>query len=109
MDRSEKLTIKVDNIHPAIMKQILQYLYTGTCDLINTGPCKIQIKRESSVPKEDNQIVNNDISAELIIDNANEVSGKKLKISIYWCYVAFATHFNNSPTSQCLTPFSYIP
>ncbi|XP_039275815.1 inhibitor of Bruton tyrosine kinase [Nilaparvata lugens] len=44
---------KVDNVHPLIFHQLLLFIYSGDCDLIHPGPCRIKImnnaKREDPI------------------------------------------------------------
>lgn len=37
-------TIELTNIHPVIFKQILRYIYTGTCDILSPGQCPREIQ-----------------------------------------------------------------
>lgn len=35
--------VKIENISPVIFQQLLQFVYTGDCDLIHPGPCNIRL------------------------------------------------------------------
>lgn len=40
-DTASPTIIEIDDIHPDIFKQVLQFLYYKTCDLFQEGPCPI--------------------------------------------------------------------
>ncbi|XP_075218309.1 inhibitor of Bruton tyrosine kinase [Lycorma delicatula] len=35
--------VKISNINPAVFQQLLQFVYTGDCDIIHPGPCNIKL------------------------------------------------------------------
>lgn len=39
--------IEIDDIHPDIFKQVLQFLYYKTCDMTKEGPCSIKIEEKT--------------------------------------------------------------
>jgi len=39
--------IEIDDIHPDIFKQVLQFLYYKSCDLMREGPCPITIEEKT--------------------------------------------------------------
>eukprot|EP00092_Neocalanus_flemingeri_P007797 GFUD01008418.1.p1 GENE.GFUD01008418.1~~GFUD01008418.1.p1 ORF type:complete len:1264 (-),score=415.99 GFUD01008418.1:202-3993(-) len=45
--------IEIDDIHPDIFKQVLQFLYHKSCDLFKEGPCPIQIVEKSVLASPD--------------------------------------------------------
>lgn len=59
----ETPTIVLENVHPEVFERILQYLYTGSCDVTQTGPCSLKILKED-VLKKDNK--NEDDDFEII-------------------------------------------
>ena len=42
-DETSPVTIHIPNQHPVIFRQILQYIYTRTCSLLQEGPCAVTI------------------------------------------------------------------
>lgn len=43
-DEKKISIVEIENVHPIIFKQILSYMYTGTCSLMSLGKCQIIIK-----------------------------------------------------------------
>ncbi|CAG9138743.1 unnamed protein product [Plutella xylostella] len=60
---SEKPTITLDNVLPEVFDRILRFVYTGSCDVVETGPCGLKIRREDIVKdvKKDADAVENDL------------------------------------------------
>ncbi|CAH0713197.1 unnamed protein product, partial [Brenthis ino] len=66
---THKPTISLDNVHPDVFERILRYMYTGTCDVTELGPCGLKIRREDLIgAKKEN------IDTEDVIDNPTEIS-----------------------------------
>ncbi|XP_077287148.1 inhibitor of Bruton tyrosine kinase [Arctopsyche grandis] len=75
-DDSKKPTIEIENIHPLIFKQILLFMYTGTCNLMSVGPCCLRIE----INADDNQVqIYEENTNELDNLSAFEVYNKKEK------------------------------
>ncbi|XP_026762942.2 inhibitor of Bruton tyrosine kinase [Galleria mellonella] len=69
----DKPVILLENVHPEVFDRILRYMYTGTCDVAELGPCSLKIRREdlnTMIKKEKNNI---DVEMELI-ENPSEIS-----------------------------------
>ncbi|KAL0820240.1 hypothetical protein ABMA28_006160 [Loxostege sticticalis] len=68
----DKPTVTLENIHPEVFDRILRFMYTGTCDVAELGPCGLKIRREDlpAVKKEkDVEEVELDL-----IENPSEIS-----------------------------------
>lgn len=66
---THKPTIVLDNVHPEVFERILKYMYTGTCDVAELGPCGLKIRREDlNSGKKDN------VDTEEHIENPSEIS-----------------------------------
>ncbi|CAG9133929.1 unnamed protein product [Plutella xylostella] len=70
---SEKPTITLDNVLPEVFDRILRFVYTGSCDVVETGPCGLKIRREDIVKdvKKDADAVENELD---LIENPSEIS-----------------------------------
>ncbi|XP_041984578.1 inhibitor of Bruton tyrosine kinase [Aricia agestis] len=66
-----KTTVVLDNVHPDVFERILRYMYTGTCDVAELGPCGLKIRKEdlSDLKKKGKE----DDETEFI-ENASEIS-----------------------------------
>lgn len=73
-DSSTKPTIEVENIHPLIFKQILLFMYTGTCNLMSVGPCCLRIE----INVDDNQV-------QIYEENTNGLDDLSGNIYIFRC------------------------
>lgn len=58
--------IEINDIAPLMFKQLLTFLYTGTCDLLKIGPCHINFGacNSGTVSPEINLDVYDDLNAE---------------------------------------------
>ncbi|XP_028158186.1 inhibitor of Bruton tyrosine kinase [Ostrinia furnacalis] len=63
-------TITLDNIHPDVFERILRYMYTGTCDVTELGPCGLKLRKEDLPVKKEKE------EEEMfeLIDNAAQLS-----------------------------------
>lgn len=43
---THKPTIVLENVHPEVFERILRYMYTGTCDVAELGPCGLKVRKE---------------------------------------------------------------
>ncbi|XP_048483944.1 inhibitor of Bruton tyrosine kinase [Plutella xylostella] len=70
---SEKPTITLENVLPEVFDRILRFVYTGSCDVVETGPCGLKIRREDIVKdvKKDDDAVENELD---FIENPSEIS-----------------------------------
>ncbi|KAJ0174013.1 hypothetical protein K1T71_010159 [Dendrolimus kikuchii] len=68
----EKPVIHLDNVHPEIFDRILKFMYTGTCDVAELGPCSLKIRKEDlmSTGKKGRE----DAEEPDLIENPNEIS-----------------------------------
>lgn len=41
-----KPTIILENVHPEVFERIIRFMYTGTCDVAELGPCGLKIRKE---------------------------------------------------------------
>ncbi|XP_068620269.1 inhibitor of Bruton tyrosine kinase [Battus philenor] len=66
-------TIVLDNVHPEVFERILRYMYVGTCDVAELGPCGLKIRREdlNTILKKDIENINVEIDT---IENPMEVT-----------------------------------
>lgn len=69
----EKPIIALDNVHPEVFDRILKYMYTGTCDVAELGPCSLKIRREDLVGAVKKETASVDVDLELI-ENPSEIS-----------------------------------
>ncbi|KAL4702492.1 hypothetical protein ACJJTC_014635 [Scirpophaga incertulas] len=67
----EKPTVPLENVHPDVFQRILRYMYTGTCDVTELGPCQLKLKKEDlPVVKKGKEVLDD---TELI-ENSSEIS-----------------------------------
>ncbi|XP_059059647.1 inhibitor of Bruton tyrosine kinase [Achroia grisella] len=68
----DKPVILLDNVLPEVFDRILRYMYTGTCDVAELGPCSLKIRREdlNIIMKREKSI---DLELE-VIENESELS-----------------------------------
>ncbi|KPJ10508.1 Inhibitor of Bruton tyrosine kinase [Papilio machaon] len=55
----DKPIVCLDNVHPEVFERILRYMYTGSCDVTELGPCSLKIRKEdlnAVIKKEKNEI-----------------------------------------------------
>ncbi|XP_023939294.2 inhibitor of Bruton tyrosine kinase [Bicyclus anynana] len=69
-----KPIITLDNVHPEVFDRILRYMYTGTCDVAELGPCGLKIRREDLVNAKIDKDENKDENEVEFIDNPAEIS-----------------------------------
>ncbi|KAJ2948318.1 hypothetical protein O0L34_g7556 [Tuta absoluta] len=69
----EKPTIPLENVHPEVFDRILRYMYTGTCDVVELGPCGLKIRKEDLNAGKKEKDNNVDVDLELI-ENSSEIS-----------------------------------
>ncbi|XP_053614873.1 inhibitor of Bruton tyrosine kinase [Plodia interpunctella] len=70
--KEDKPLIVLDNVLPDVFERILRYMYTGTCDVAELGPCSLKIRREdlNNMMKKEK-----DVDLELdVIENPTEIS-----------------------------------
>lgn len=65
----DKPEVTLDNVHPEAFERILKFMYTGTCDVTELGPCGLKITKEELV-KKDKEFV----EEEELIENPSEIS-----------------------------------
>lgn len=73
----EKPIVILDNVHPEVFERILRYMYVGTCDVAELGPCGLKIRKEdlgSIVKKEKDNI-------DIVIDTVGMYLNDSLKRS----------------------------
>ncbi|CAK1584728.1 unnamed protein product [Parnassius mnemosyne] len=69
----EKPIVTLENVHPEVFDRILRFMYVGTCDVAELGPCGLKIRREdlnTTVKKETDNI---DVDVD-VIENPMEVT-----------------------------------
>ncbi|XP_063243097.1 inhibitor of Bruton tyrosine kinase [Bacillus rossius redtenbacheri] len=49
--------VELAGVHPQIFQQLLQFMYTNTCDLLRPGPCAIQVPKSS--PSDNKNVLGN--------------------------------------------------
>lgn len=64
-------TIILDNVHPDAFDRIMKYMYTGTCDVTELGPCGLKIRKEDLIGKKEKENEDEDVE---LIDNPSEIS-----------------------------------
>ncbi|KAM3963343.1 LOW QUALITY PROTEIN: inhibitor of Bruton tyrosine kinase [Aphomia sociella] len=69
----DKPIILLENVHPEVFDRILRYMYTGTCDVAELGPCSLKIRREDLNTMMKKEKDNMDADMELI-ENSSEIS-----------------------------------
>ncbi|XP_013137356.1 PREDICTED: inhibitor of Bruton tyrosine kinase [Papilio polytes] len=69
----DKPIVCLDNVHPEVFERILHYMYTGSCDVTELGPCRLKIRKEdlNAVIKKEKNEVDIEIDA---VENPKEVS-----------------------------------
>lgn len=48
----DKPEVTLDNVHPEAFDRVMKFMYTGTCDVAELGPCGLKIRKEELVKKE---------------------------------------------------------
>ncbi|CAH2089704.1 unnamed protein product [Euphydryas editha] len=68
-----KPTIILENVHPEVFERIIRFMYTGTCDVAELGPCGLKIRKEDLIGgnKKGKEDVDNEID---LLDNPAEIS-----------------------------------
>ncbi|XP_045501851.1 inhibitor of Bruton tyrosine kinase [Colias croceus] len=67
----EKPIICLENVLPEVFERILKYMYTGSCDVAEPGPCGLKIRKEDVVDVKKERDV--DVEEE-VIENPSEIS-----------------------------------
>lgn len=73
----DKPIVCLDNVHPEVFERILHYMYTGSCDVTELGPCRLKIRKEdlnAVIKKEKNEV---DIEIDAVGKNLFKYSLKK--------------------------------
>lgn len=68
-----KPTIILENVHPEVFERIIRFMYTGTCDVAELGPCGLKIRKEDLIGGNKKEKENVENEADLI-DNPAEIS-----------------------------------
>lgn len=42
----DKPEILLENVHPEAFERVLKFMYTGSCDVAELGPCGLKVKKE---------------------------------------------------------------
>lgn len=64
----DKPEIPLDNVHPDAFERVMKFMYTGSCDVVELGPCGLKIMKEELVKKD------NDVEEMEVIENPSEIS-----------------------------------
>ncbi|VVC95937.1 unnamed protein product [Leptidea sinapis] len=67
--KERRPTIPLDNVHPEAFERILKYMYTGTCDVAEMGPCALKIRKEDLIGTKEKPLDLDDV-----IENPSEIS-----------------------------------
>ncbi|CAG9563842.1 unnamed protein product [Danaus chrysippus] len=71
------------DVHPEVFERVLQYIYTGSCDVTRLGVCGLRLKREELVKKEnlEEDVIENpaEISAFEVYKNQEKRKGNRRK------------------------------
>ncbi|XP_013162963.1 PREDICTED: inhibitor of Bruton tyrosine kinase [Papilio xuthus] len=69
----DKPIVCLDNVHPEVFERILRYMYTGSCDVTEFGPCALKISKEdlNAVLKKEKNEIDIEIDA---VENPMEVT-----------------------------------
>lgn len=51
----DKPQIALENVHPEAFDRVMRYMYTGTCDVAELGPCALKIRKEELVAKKEKE------------------------------------------------------
>nr|XP_049701177.1 inhibitor of Bruton tyrosine kinase [Helicoverpa armigera] len=63
----DKPEIPLDNVHPDAFERVMKFMYTGSCDVVELGPCGLKIMKEELVKKDD-------VEEMEVIENPSEIS-----------------------------------
>ncbi|KAF9424947.1 hypothetical protein HW555_000248 [Spodoptera exigua] len=65
----DKPEVTLENVHPEAFERVMKYMYTGSCDVAELGPCGLKITKEELVKKD------KEAEEELdVIENPSEIS-----------------------------------
>ncbi|CAH0590134.1 unnamed protein product [Chrysodeixis includens] len=67
----DKPEILLENVHPEAFERVLKFMYTGSCDVAELGPCGLKVRKED-VKKEKEEPVE-EVELE-VIENPSEIS-----------------------------------
>ncbi|XP_037294950.1 inhibitor of Bruton tyrosine kinase isoform X1 [Manduca sexta] len=71
--QGDKPIITLENVHPEVFERILKFMYTGTCDVAELGPCGLKIRKEDLIATGKKETETVEVEMELI-ENPLEVS-----------------------------------
>jgi len=86
---SNKVVLKIDDIHPEIFEQMLMYIYHKNCDLFQEGKCKLKLENLKT-------------NAQNVENNLLVVSGNPKNISAYSAYSDNQKRKKNSKNKNVL-------
>ncbi|XP_063626736.1 inhibitor of Bruton tyrosine kinase [Cydia splendana] len=72
-DPEDKPTVNIE-MHPEVFERILRYMYTGTCDVAELGPCSLKIRKEDLNSLKKEKDVEIELEEQNFADNASEIS-----------------------------------
>ncbi|XP_050550953.1 inhibitor of Bruton tyrosine kinase [Spodoptera frugiperda] len=65
----DKPEVTLENVHPEAFERVMKFMYTGSCDVAELGPCGLKITKEELVKKD------KEADEELeVIENPSEIS-----------------------------------
>ncbi|XP_022826832.1 inhibitor of Bruton tyrosine kinase isoform X1 [Spodoptera litura] len=68
-NEGDKPEVTLENVHPEAFERVMKYIYTGSCDVAELGPCGLKITKEELVKKD------KEADEELeVIENPSEMS-----------------------------------
>lgn len=73
----QKPIVQLDNVHPEVFDRILKFIYTGTCDVAELGPCSLKIRKEDfNAGKNENE----DVDDRDLTENPGELSASAFEV-----------------------------
>lgn len=66
LNPDEKPEIILENVIPEVFERILRFLYTGTCDVTELGPCGLKIRKEDLIRKGEKEKDNAELEEDVI-------------------------------------------
>lgn len=48
----DKPEVTLENVHPEAFERVMKFMYTGSCDVAELGPCGLKITKEELVKKD---------------------------------------------------------